>query len=163
MAIKPAQILLSPLAVIFGVYPGVFFFQLEVVFPTEARLFPVYAKTASLLQAKNYEVVFNGTSLLMAIIGTASAPAAYILLKTVLGNRIYISTAVLNWRYVFLIGIIASAINSVGLVAVYVVPAEMVEIVTLMLRFFIGDIFGLFVGLVVLTYIFRIVRNVRAV
>jgi hypothetical protein len=43
-------------------------------------------------------------------------------------------------------------------VAVYVVPAEMVEVLGLMLRFFVGDIFGLFVGLVVLTLVFRILR-----
>ncbi|MGE4610874.1 MAG: hypothetical protein AAED33_05715 [Paracoccaceae bacterium] len=94
----------------------------------------------------------------MAIIGAASAPAGYILLKTVLGGQVDFSKKMLNWRYVFLIGIIASAINSIGLVAVYVVPAEMVEVLGLMLRFFVGDIFGLFVGLVVLTLVFRILR-----
>lgn len=43
-------------------------------------LFPAII-VGSLLQARNYEVVFSGTSLLMVLIGAASAPAAYILLK----------------------------------------------------------------------------------
>lgn len=123
-------------------------------------LFPA-ALVEKLLQTRSYEVVFNGTSLLMVFVSAACAPAAYILLKTMLGDRIDFSKAMLNWRYVFLIGIIASAINSIGLVAVYVVPAEMTEILILMLRFFIGDIFGLFVGLVVLTFVFRILRGIR--
>ena len=59
----------------------------------------------------------------------------------------------------FLTGIITSAVNSIGLVAVYVVPAETTVILNLMLRFFVGDIFGLFVGLVILTFVFRILRN----
>jgi hypothetical protein len=68
----------------------------------------------------------------------------------------------LNWRYVFLTGIIASAINSVGIVAVYVAPAETTVILNLMLRFFVGDIFGLLVGLVVLIFVFRVLRCIKS-
>ena len=116
----------------------------------------------SLIQSRSYGEVFNGTSLLMVLVGAASAPAGYIILKRIMGGRFVFSELMLNWRYVFLTGIIASALNSVGLVAVYVAPAETTVILNLMLRFFVGDIFGLFVGLVILTFVFRILRNVRA-
>ena len=193
MTVKPTQILLSPLIVIFVVYIAVFLFQLHVVFPVEARFFPVYSATASLMflphavrvlttaiigpkaffllipatitanliQARSYEVFFDSTSLLMVLVGAASAPAGYILLRRILGDRFVFSELMLNWRYVFLTGIIASAVNSIGLVAVYVAPAETTVILNLMLRFFVGDIFGLFVGLVFLTFVFRILRNFR--
>ncbi|MCK4862153.1 MAG: hypothetical protein KAS85_09605 [Rhodobacteraceae bacterium] len=193
MTVKPTQILLSPLIVIFVVYIAVFLFQLHVVFPVEARFFPVYSATASLMflphavrvlaaaiigpkaffllvpativgsliQSRNYGEVFNGTSLLMVLVGAASAPAGYIILKRIMGDRFVFSELMLNWRYVFFTGIIASAVNSVGLVAVYVAPAETTVILNLMLRFFVGDIFGLFVGLVFLTFVFRILRNFR--
>ena len=194
MTLKPTQILFSPLIVIFVSYIAVGLIQLYVIFPAEAKLFPVYSATASLMflphavrvlataiigpkafflllpatvagnliQSRSYELDFGGTSLLIVFVGAVSAPVAYILLKKILGEKIDFSKAMLNWRYVFSIGIIASAINSIGLVAVYVVPAETAVILNLMLRFFVGDIFGLFVGLVILTFVFRILRNLRA-
>lgn len=192
MTVKPVQILLSPLTIIFVIYVATFLFQLNVVFPVEASLLPTYSKIASLmflphavrvlataiigpkaffplfpatlvgnlLRSRSFEVSFDGTSLLMVLVGAASAPAAYILLKTVLGERLDFSRAMLNWRYVFLIGIIASAINSIGLVSIYIMPAEIGFTLGLMLRYFVGDIFGLFVGLVVLMFTFRILRGV---
>ena len=96
------------------------------------------------------------------LVGAACAPAGYILLKRIMGDRFVFSELMLNWRYVFQTGIIASALNSIGLVAVYVAPAETTVILDLMLRFFIGDIFGLLVGLAILTFVFRILRNVRS-
>ena len=191
---KSAQVLLSPLTVIFISYIAVGLFQLHVVLPTESKLFPVYSATASLMflphavrvlataiivpkafflllpatiagnliQARSYGEVFNGTSILMVLVGAACAPVGYILLKRIIGDRFVFSELMLNWRYVFLTGIIASAVNSIGLVAIYVAPAETTVILNLILRFFVGDIFGLFVGLVILTFVFRILRNVRA-
>lgn len=194
MTIRPTKILLSPPVVIFVTYVGMFFFQLHVIFPFEAKLFPVYATTASLmflphavrvlatvivgpktffflfpalvitelLKGRSLDAVFDGTSLLITVVSAGAAPAAYILLKAVLKDRVDFSSAMYNWRFVFLVGIIASAINSIGIVAVYVVPAETTFIPTMMLRFFAGDIFGLFVGLVVLTFLFRLMRGVKA-
>ena len=193
MTTKPTQILFSPPTIIFVSYIAVFLFQLHVVFPAEAKLFPVYSTTASLmflphavrvlasaiigpkaffllypamviaemLEGRSFGESFSGTSILITFVAAGCAPAGYILLKRILGDRFVFSELMLNWRYVFLTGITASAVNSVGLVAVYVVPAETTVILNLMLRFFIGDIIGLFVGLVVLTFVFRILRNVR--
>ena len=114
---KSAQVLLSPLTVIFISYIAVGLFQLHVVLPTESKLFPVYSATASLMflphavrvlataiivpkafflllpatiagnliQARSYGEVFNGTSILMVLVGAACAPAGYILLKRIIG------------------------------------------------------------------------------
>ena len=194
MILKPTQILFSPLTIIFVSYIAVFLFQLHAVFPAEAKLFPVYSATASLmflphavrvlataiigpkaffllypalvtaelLEGRNFGESFSGTSVLITFVAAGWAPAGYILLKRILGDRFVFSELMLNWRYVFLTGIIASAINSVGIVAVYVVPAETSVILNLMLRFFVGDIFGLLVGLVVLIFVFRVLRCIKS-
>ena len=46
---RPTQMLFSPITVIFVAYVAVFLFQLGVIFPAEAKLFPVYSATASLM------------------------------------------------------------------------------------------------------------------
>jgi len=193
MELDPKHILLSPVSITFLAFVSSAYLQLTLIYPTEAKLFPVYSMTASLmflphavrvlatgilgpraffvllpamaaselLRTRSFAETFGGTSILFLVIGAACAPTGYILLKRIIGDRFVFSELMLNWRYVFLTGIIASAINSIGLVSVLVMPAEAVVVIQMLLRFFVGDIFGLFVGLVILTYVFRILRNVK--
>lgn len=200
MILKPTQILFSPMTVTFLAFIACAIIQLEVVYPVEAKLLPVYSATASLMylphavrvlatviigpraffvllpatmvteflrvhsfaETHSLTGVLSGRSLLYIIAGAACAPIAYILVKAILDGRIEHSKALLNWRYVFLIGIVASAINAICLVILSMMPAEATVILAVMLRFFIGDIFGLLVGLIVLTLIFRMLRFTRA-
>lgn len=103
------------------------------------------------------------TTLLVATIGAACAPLAYILLKSI-SSRLFpgldSSNAIFHWRYIFAAGIIASAINSIGLTMAFFGLSDIGAAALAMGRFFIGDIIGLFVGLVVLTRIFRLLRKV---
>ena len=108
---------------------------------------------------------FSITSVSSAIIGASCAPLAYVILKRV-SPLLFVgfdsAKAILNWRYVFVAGVLASAINSVGLAILFFDISDIGfhELAHAMVRFFVGDAFGLIVGLVLLTRVFRIIRNV---
>lgn len=112
-----------------------------------------------------YYLVVGGSwdfaSTTFAILGAASAPVAYLLMERLLDSRIDYRAALLNWRFVFLVGIVASMINSTSLAVLLMELRDVSEIFRLMLRTFVGDLGGLFLGLVVLTWIFRMLRKVR--
>ena len=123
---------------------------------------------AMLLEIYLFYTPINGrlslTALLVATIGAACAPLAYIFLKRIssgLFPGLDSSNAIFHWRYVFAAGIISSAINSIGLTMAFFGFSDIGAAALAMGRFFIGDIIGLFVGLVVLTWVFRILRKVR--
>lgn len=104
------------------------------------------------------------TSLLVATIGAACAPLAYIILKKVnigLFPGLDSSNSIFHWRYIFAAGTIASAINSIGLTVIFFGVNDIAAASLAAMRFFIGDIIGLFVGLVILTWVFRIMRKAR--
>lgn len=103
------------------------------------------------------------TTLLVATIGAACAPIGYGVLRQIgmLKSNFNFNNSILNWRYIFLAGIIASAINSIGLTVFFFDLTDLSAASLAMLRFFIGDIIGLFVGLVILTWVFRLLRKVR--
>ena len=63
-----------------------------------------------------------------------------------------------NWRSLFLIGAIASVINSVGLSVLYqglIIPEESL---LLLGNYMVGDVLGLFFGLLVLMVLMRLLR-----
>ena len=101
--------------------------------------------------------------LLLAVIGAACAPIGYMALKLIgmIRSDFDYNNSILNWRYIFTAGVIASAINSIGLTAVFFGLSDIRAAALAMGRFFIGDIIGLFVGLVVLTWVFRMLRKAR--
>ena len=108
--------------------------------------------------------LFSLTTLIVAVIGAACAPIACIILKLISGMVISgfdTSKAIFHWRFIFAGGIIASAINSIGLTVLFFDITDIGAASLAMGRFFIGDIVGLFVGLVILTWIFRILRKIR--
>lgn len=106
------------------------------------------------------------TILALIVIGAVCAPIGYVILKMISGvfpgGFDTIKTS-LHWRYVFAAGIIASAINSIGLTVCFFELSDLSAASLAMLRFFIGDIIGLFVGLVILTWVFRLLRKIRQV
>lgn len=104
------------------------------------------------------------TILTLAVIGAACAPIACIILMRISSMVISgfdTSDAIFHWRYIFVGGILASAINSIGLTVFFFDVTDISAASLAMLRFFIGDIVGLFVGLVILTWVFRILRKTR--
>lgn len=94
-------------------------------------------------------------SFAFVFVGAASAPVAYFLMKHFFDHRIDYQAALMNWRFVFLVGIITSAINSIGLSTLLLNLRHIGEIVEFIPRFFIGDLAGLFVGLVTMVLLFR--------
>lgn len=104
---------------------------------------------------------FDYVSILFVILSAASAPLAYVLMERLLGERIDYRAALLNWRFVFLVGIVASMLNSVILAVLLTGLRDASEIFLVMLRTIVGDISGLFIGLVILTFVFRILRNIK--
>ena len=106
--------------------------------------------------------LFSTTTIVIAIIGAACAPIACILLHQIGGMLVpgfNAQNAQFNWRYIFAAGVIASAINSFGLTAFFFDLSDIMAASLAMGRFFIGDSIGLLVGLVVLTLIFRMLRE----
>ena len=104
------------------------------------------------------------TTLAVAVIGAACAPITCIILKMLncmVNAEFDALKSTFHWRHVFAAGIIASAINSIGLTVLFFDLSDISAATLAMLRFFIGDIIGLFVGLVILTRVFRFLRKIR--
>jgi len=104
------------------------------------------------------------TTLSIAIIGAVCAPVAFILIKLIGGALVPgfdAARAAFNWRYVFVGGIIASAINSIGLTAFFFDLSDFAAASLAMARFFLGDSIGLLASLIMLTFVFRILRGLK--
>jgi len=127
-------------------------------------LLPAVLFEAYLLYPKT-DGLFSITTIAIAVIGAACAPIAFLLLNKIGGVDVSGSDARnlrCNWRCVFAGGLIASAINSIGLTAFFFDLSDINTASLAMARFFVGDIIGLLVGLVVLTFIFRLLRHIKA-
>lgn len=61
----------------------------------------------------------------------------------------------LHWRTIMLVGAVASVFNSIGLTLVYQGYLDQASIYTLMTKYLLGDILGLFLGLLILMLFFR--------
>jgi hypothetical protein len=101
--------------------------------------------------------------MLVPFVSSACAVVAFELFKLT-GIDLYMeATQSSNWRPLMLIGAIASVFNSIGLSLLYqglVVPEAWLQ---LLVNYMVGDILGLFFGLVVLMLLTRAFRlNARA-
>jgi hypothetical protein len=96
--------------------------------------------------------------MLVPFVSSGCAVIAFELFKLT-GADLYMSaTKISSWRPLFLIGAIASVINSVGLSVLYqglIIPEESL---LLLGNYLVGDILGLFFGLLVLMVLMRLLR-----
>ena len=96
-----------------------------------------------------------------AAIGASCAPLAYLTVKWVERKRPNFKLTLRNWRMVFLIGAVASVLNSVMRVTLLGGERTAPKIVDGITKVIIGDMIGLMLGLVVLVFAFRIIRRRR--
>ena len=96
--------------------------------------------------------------MLVPFVSSGCAVIAFELFKLT-GADLYMSaTKISSWRPLFLIGAIASVINSVGLSVLYqglIIPEESL---LLLGNYMVGDVLGLFFGLLVLMVLMRLLR-----
>jgi hypothetical protein len=171
---------IAPFIIAFGCYLALHFLQFFVIFPLEAKygsnvtwlaslfFFPHLARVLAvwmlgplaffaLLPADiiihlilHPDRQLTDLQMLVPFVSSGCAVIAFELFKLT-GINFYMSaTKASNWRTLFLIGTIASVINSVGLSLLYqglVIPEESL---LLLGNYMVGDVLGLFFGLIVL-------------
>ena len=84
---------------------------------------------------------------------------AYMIVKRIRKNAEAFELTLLNWRTVFLIGALASVINSVTRVTVLGNMTQLSNILEAIAKVIVGDMVGLAIGLVSLLFVFRLVRR----
>jgi len=94
-----------------------------------------------------------------AAIGAGCSPLAYIIVKWFNRNKRGFQLTLLNWRTVFLIGIIASVLNSAMRVTILNGSSGWHDAVHAITKVIVGDMVGLAIGLVVLVFVFRLARR----
>ena len=127
--------------------PKVFF----VLFPT--ILFSGY------FLFESYGGVISTPLIIDAATGASCAPIAYLAVKWAYRNSTNFKLTLMNWRMVFLIGAVASLLNSVMRVTLLGGIKTHDEIQQQVISVLIGDMTGLLVGLVVLVFSFRLARR----
>lgn len=85
-----------------------------------------------------------------ALVGAGSSVMAYYIVRSLSPRNIDFAVSLRNWRPVFWIGAIASLINSIGMAVVYREYFIASQFPQLLIKYFVGDIFGLAAGAVFL-------------
>jgi len=179
---------ITPFIITFGCYLALHFLQFFVIFPFEAKygsnvtwlaslfFFPHLVRVLAvwmlgplaffaLLPADiiihlvlHPDRQLTDLQVLVPFVSSGCAVIAFELFKLT-GVDLYMSaTKVSNWRPLFLIGAIASVINSVGLSVLYqglVIPEASLN---LLANYMVGDVLGLFFGLIVLMVLTRLLK-----
>ncbi|MBL4872455.1 MAG: hypothetical protein JKY41_03460 [Rhodobacteraceae bacterium] len=127
--------------------PKVFFVLFPTILVSGYFLFDSYAGEAA------YLLVME------AAIGAGGPPVAYMIVKRIRKNAEAFELTLLNWRTVFLIGALASVINSVTRVTVLGNMTQLSNILEAIAKVIVGDMVGLAIGLVSLLFVFRLVRR----
>lgn len=100
--------------------------------------------------------LFDPAIVLGPLVASLSAVVAFELFRMANLN-LYVDSlkGALNWRTMMLVGAIASVFNSIGLTLVYRGYIDQASMYTLMTKYLVGDILGLFLGLLILMFFFR--------
>lgn len=179
---------LSPFFLAFGCYLALHLFQLNVIFPLESKygsnltwlaslfFFPHLVRVLAiwmlgplaffaLLPADIIiHLIFypdrqlTDLEMLVPFVSSACALVAFEFFKLSGMNLYMSSTKSSHWRSLMLVGAVASVINSVGQSILYkgvVVPEAQLQ---LMLNYMLGDVLGLFFGLISLIILTRVFR-----
>jgi hypothetical protein len=94
-----------------------------------------------------------------AAIGASCAPIAYFAVKWAFRKVPDFKLTLLNWRMVFLIGAVASLLNTTMRVTLLGGLKTHLEVHQQVISVFIGDMTGLLFGLMVLVFSFRLMRR----
>ena len=188
MEIDKVTTKITPFIIAFGCYLVLHFFQFFVIFPLEAKygsnvtwlaslfFFPHLVRVLAvwmlgplaffaLLPADiiihlilHPDRQLTDLQMLVPFVIIGFAVIAFELFKLVGINFYMTATNTSNWRSLFLIGAIASVINSVCLSVLYqglIIPEESL---LLLGNYMVGDVLGLFFGLLVLMVLMRLLR-----
>lgn len=100
--------------------------------------------------------LFDAAVILAPVVASCSAVLAFELLK-VANINLYVKYLkhALSWRVMMLIGAVASVFNSIGLTLVYQGHIDQASMYKMMTNYLIGDVLGLFLGLLILMFFFR--------
>jgi len=121
-------------------------------------LFPTILASGYFL-FESYGGVMSMPLIVDAAIGAGCAPIAYLAVKWAYRNTADFKLTLMNWRMVLLIGAVASVLNSVMRVTLLGNTKTLSEVIQEATFLLVGDMTGLMVGLVVLVFIFRLVRR----
>ncbi len=127
--------------------PKIFFVLFPTILVSGYFLFDSYAGETS------YLLIID------AAIGAGCSPLAYIIVKWANKNKVEFALTLLNWRTVFLIGAIASVLNSVMRVMLLSNLNQLQNTLEAIAKVIIGDMVGLAIGMVILVFLFRLVRR----
>ena len=179
---------ITPFIIAFGCYLALHFLQFFVIFPLEAKygsnvtwlaslfFFPHLVRVLAvwmlgplaffaLLPADiivhlilHPDRQLTDIQMLIPLVGSGCAIVAFELFKLSGMNFYMTATNTSNWHPLLLIGAVASVINSIGLSLLYqglIVPEESL---LLLGNYLVGDVLGLFFGLLVLMVLMRLLR-----
>ena len=176
---------ITPFIIAFGCYLALHFLQFFVIFPLEAKYGSNLTFAASLFFLPHLVRVLavwmlgplaffallpadiiihliirqlTDIQIFIPLIGSGCAIVAFELFKLAGMNFYMTATNTSNWRPLLLIGAVASVINSVSSSLLYrglILPEDSL---LLLGNYIIGDILGLFFGLLVLMVLMRLLR-----
>ena len=179
---------ITPFIIAFGCYLALHFLQFFVIFPLEAKhgsnvtwlasvfFFPHLVRVLAawmlgplaffaLLPADIIIHYFirpdrqlTDIQMLVPLVGSGCAIIAFELFKLAGMNFYMTATNISNWRPLLLIGAFASVINAIGTSLLYrglILPNDSL---LLLGNYIIGDVLGLFIGLLVLMVLMRLLR-----
>jgi hypothetical protein len=179
---------ITPFIIAFGCYLALHFLQFFVIFPLEAKygsnvtwlaslfFFPHLVRVLAvwmlgplaffaLLPADiiihliiHPDRQLTDIQMLVPLVGSGCAIIAFELFKLAGMNFYMTATNISNWRPLLLIGAFASVINAIGTSLLYrglILPNDSL---LLLGNYIIGDVLGLFIGLLVLMVLMRLLR-----
>ena len=119
-------------------------------------LLPAHLVVAVVRALTTDRELFDAAIILAPLVASLSAVVAFELFR--LANlNLYIQDLkqALHWRTMMLVGAVASVFNSIGLTLVYQGYIDQASMYNLMTKYLVGDILGLFLGLLILMFFFR--------
>ena len=119
-------------------------------------LLPAHLVVAVVRAIATERELFDLAIIMGPVVASLSAVVAFELFRMANMN-LYVDSlkGALNWRTMMLVGAVASVFNSIGLTLVYQGFIDQSSMYTLMTKYLVGDILGLFLGLLILMFFFR--------
>lgn len=131
--------------------------SVAVVGPTAFfALFPAVLATAYLERYFGFGIMPEKV-MYVAGVGAGCSILAYYIVRVLSSRDIDFCITLQNWRPVFWIGVVASLINSIGLAFVFREHFVASQFPQLLIKYFVGDIFGLAVGTLFMLICVRII------
>lgn len=124
-------------------------------------LFPT-AIALNFIDPANGSPLLTHLLVLVSAVGAGCGVLAYYSVKRFYAQADSFETALYNWKPVVMIGVMASVFNSIGLSLVYYGYFDLWNFPVLQFKYFVGDMLGLMVGLLLLVFMFRLIRGANS-